>query len=94
MTAQRRRVNQNLSAAAKSGLGNAETVSAPYLKAEEMETTGEKRELIGQIRATQRFLKQPVSPQEDLMEHSLEELNAHFQDLQAELAELNERGRQ
>ena len=60
-----------------------------YLNAEEMEMTGEKLELIGEIRATQRFLKRPVSPKEDLMENSLEDLNALFEDLQAELTKLN-----
>lgn len=60
-----------------------------YLKAEEMETTGEKLELIGKISLAQQILKRPVSPKEALMENSLEDLNALFQELQAELAKLN-----
>ncbi len=49
----------------------------------------DKGELLGEIRATQRFLTHPVSPKEELAEKRMEELNALFQELQTELAKLH-----
>lgn len=51
---------------------------------------GEKRglnkgELIGEIRATQKFLKRPVSSLEELAPKSLKELKTLLQQLEAEL---------
>lgn len=45
----------------------------------------DKAELIGEIRATQRFLKHPVSPKEELAEKRMENLRALLHDLQSEL---------
>lgn len=59
-----------------------------HFKAEEEEKE-QKLELVGEIRLAQRILKQPVSTKDDLMEHSPEDLDAIFQDLQTELAKLN-----
>jgi predicted transposase YdaD len=48
-----------------------------------------KGELIGEIRATQKFLKRPVTPVDDLAPKSLKALNVMLQELEAELAKLN-----
>ena len=55
---------------------------------------GEKRglnkgELIGEIRATQKFLKRPVAPVEELAGKSLKALKTMLQELEAGLATLN-----
>ena len=55
---------------------------------------GEKRglnkgELIGEIRATQKFLKRPVTPVEELAQNDLKVLKAMLQELEADLAKLN-----
>jgi ribosomal protein L29 len=46
-------------------------------------------ELIGEIRATQRFLKRPVMPVEELAQKSMQELKEMLQELEAELAKFN-----
>ena len=74
---------------AKKGMTTLRKMLQDLQKIQEMELNMEKVELIGEIRETQRFLKRPVSPKEALMENSLEDLNAVFQELQAELAKLN-----
>ena len=55
---------------------------------------GEKRglnkgELIGEIRATQKFLKRPVSSSDELARKSLKTLKSLLKELEAELAEFN-----
>ncbi len=45
-----------------------------------------KGELIGEIRATQKFLKRPVTPVSELATRSLKSLKATLQELEAELA--------
>lgn len=47
-------------------------------------------ELIGEIRATQKFLKRPGTPVEDLAQKNLETLKTMLQELEADLATLNE----
>ncbi len=58
-------------------------------KIQEMELNLEKVERIGEIRMAQRILKRPVSPKEDLIQNTIEDLNTLFQSLQVELAKLN-----
>jgi predicted transposase YdaD len=48
-----------------------------------------KGELIGEIRVTQKFLKRPVTPVEDLARKSLKTLKVMLQELEADLAKLN-----
>lgn len=48
-----------------------------------------KGELIGEIRATQKFLKRPVMPVEELSRQTMPELKTLLRILEAELAALN-----
>ncbi len=48
-----------------------------------------KGELIGEIRATQKFLKRPVTPTKTLAQNSLKALKSTLKELDAELAECN-----
>jgi hypothetical protein len=45
-------------------------------------------ELIGKIHATQRFLKQAITPKKKLLEHSPKEIRAILKQLEMELKEL------
>ena len=61
---------------------------------QEGEKRGEKKgltkgELIGEIRATQKFLKRPVTPTDPLAQKSLKSLKALLKELETELAEFN-----
>ena len=65
-------------------------VSALEREREQLREEGRQEgELIGEIRATQKFLKRPMTPVDDLAPKSLKALKAMLQELEADLATLN-----